>query len=90
MIYAFQSQRFRQYFKQLLCCGRNRIHVVFPLSAQKTYPNITSHLDKRDTPATTLNAEVAEEDTGFKDLYDDPQQADRTGPNAECTNAWDL
>lgn len=90
VIYAFQSQRFRQYFRQLLCCGRNRIHVVFPLGAQKACPNTASHLDKRDTPATTLNAEVAEEDTGFKDFYDESsQQGDRTGPNVECTNAWD-
>jgi len=45
---------------------------------------------KKHTPATTLNAEVAEEDTGFKDLYDDPQQAGRAGSNVECTNAWDM
>lgn len=88
IIYAFQSQRFRQYFKQLLCCRRNRIHVVFPLpDAQRAWPNTPSHLDKKDTPST-LNIEVAEEDTVFKDLYD-PQLPERTEPNVECTNAWD-
>lgn len=85
LIYAFQSQRFRQYFKQLLCCGRNRIHVVIPLelSAQNTCPNVTSHLEKKDTSPATLNVGVADDDTSLND----PQQAERNEPNVECTNA---
>ena len=88
VIYAFQSQRFRQYFKQLLCCGRNRVHVVFPLSAQQVGPNTTGHLNEKETPPTTLNAGAAEEDTGFKDLNDAPLP-EITEPNAECTNTCD-
>lgn len=87
MIYAFQSERFRQHFKRLLCCGRNRIHVVFPLGAQKARPNTDRQLGKEVT-TLTLNNGVLDGNTVLKDLYE-LQIPEGTEQNMECTNAWD-
>ncbi|KAL9980591.1 hypothetical protein ACROYT_G009198 [Oculina patagonica] len=89
MIYGFQSERFRQYFKQLLCCGRKRIHVVFPLNAQKGRPNTDRQFGEKVT-TLTLNNEVLEGDTVFKDLHElKTPDHERTEYHMECTNAWD-
>ena len=39
VIYSFQSERFRQHFKQLLFCHSNRIHVVSVFNSQTARPN---------------------------------------------------
>ena len=81
MIYGFQSERFRQYFKQLLFCQRRKALVIIPLIAKTTRPiSELSPTQNNEAIATESSKELCELQISGRTVAEHRKE--------QPTNAW--